>query len=63
MGLSPWDIAAGALLVKEAGGFVADMEGGDLYLESGDVVAANPRCFKLMVAKLRQAQESAEPPG
>ena len=62
MGLSPWDIAAGALIVKEAGGFVADMEGGDRYLESGDLVAANPRCCKLILAKLRQAQESAAAP-
>ena len=54
MGLAPWDIAAGALLVKEAGGFVSDLEGGERYFDSGDIVAANPRCFKLMVARLRQ---------
>lgn len=59
MGLAPWDIAAGALIVKEAGGFVADLEGGDRYLESGDVVAANPRCCKLILAKARQVRESA----
>ena len=56
MGLAPWDIAAGVLIVKEAGGFVGDLEGGEHYFDSGDIVAANPKCFKLMVAKLRQAR-------
>ena len=40
--LSPWDIAAGAVLVTEAGGRVTDMDGGRTFLENGDVVAANP---------------------
>ena len=54
MGLAPWDIAAGSLLVKEAGGFVSDLEGGERHFESGDIVVANPRCYKLMVACLRR---------
>lgn len=53
IGLSPWDVAAGALLVREAGGFVGDLEGGDTWLESGDIVAANPKCFKAIVAQTR----------
>jgi len=53
MGLQTWDIAAGSLLVKEAGGFVSDLQGGDGYLDSGDVVAGNPKCFKAMVAGIR----------
>ena len=53
MGLSPWDVAAGGLLVREAGGFVGDLTGGDNWLESGDILAANPRCFKAMVARIR----------
>lgn len=40
-GLCPWDIAAGALLVQEAGGAVIDMTGQDQYLSSGDVIAGN----------------------
>ena len=40
--LSPWDIAAGALLVLEAGGVVSDMDGGDAYLATGDVVCGTP---------------------
>lgn len=42
MGLRIWDIAAGILLVKEAGGFVCDLNGGEEYLKTGDVLAANP---------------------
>ncbi|MBA1145320.1 inositol monophosphatase family protein [Mesorhizobium neociceri] len=40
-GLSAWDIAAGLLLVREAGGFVSDMDGGQDMLEAGSVVAGN----------------------
>ncbi len=40
-GLNPWDIAAGILLVREAGGFVTDTSGGTTMLESGDIVAGN----------------------
>jgi myo-inositol-1(or 4)-monophosphatase len=36
--LSPWDIAAGAIMVEEAGGVISDMHGGDAYLETGDVL-------------------------
>jgi myo-inositol-1(or 4)-monophosphatase len=43
MKLKPWDVAAGLLLVKEAGGYVTDFDGRDKSLESGDVVAANDR--------------------
>ena len=39
--LKPWDIAAGILLVREAGGFVTETGGGDRMLESGNVLAAN----------------------
>lgn len=54
IGLSPWDVAAGAILVREAGGFVGDLQGGDTWFETGDIVAANPRCFKAMVAETRR---------
>jgi myo-inositol-1(or 4)-monophosphatase len=42
LGLSAWDIAAGALLIEEAGGVITDVRGGDRYLESGNVVAGSP---------------------
>jgi myo-inositol-1(or 4)-monophosphatase len=40
--LSPWDIAAGALLIREAGGAVTDFDGGERFLERGNVVAGTP---------------------
>ena len=43
--LSPWDIAAGTLLITEAGGLVGDLEGGQDYLKSGHVVAGSPKIF------------------
>jgi myo-inositol-1(or 4)-monophosphatase len=51
--LSPWDIAAGTLLVREAGGFVGDLAGGDNFFDTGNIVAANPKCFKAMVQTIR----------
>ncbi len=45
-GLSPWDLAAGIIIVREAGGFVSDLAGGDAMLESGDVIAANDRLHR-----------------
>lgn len=48
-GLKPWDLAAGALLVTEAGGMVGNLLGNDGYLESGNIVAANPKVFAQLV--------------
>ena len=45
IGLSAWDMAAGALLIREAGGLVGDLEGNDKYLENGQIVAANSKIF------------------
>jgi len=45
LGLSKWDIAAGALLITEAGGLIGDLQGNDRYLDSGNVVAGNPKVF------------------
>jgi len=46
--LKPWDIAAGALLVQEAGGLSTDFTGGDNYLKSGNILAANTKLYKEM---------------
>jgi len=46
IGLSPWDMAAGVLLIQEAGGLVSDFRGDNAYLESGNLVAAPPKVFK-----------------
>ncbi|MGH8667393.1 MAG: inositol monophosphatase family protein [Burkholderiales bacterium] len=48
-GLAPWDIAAGALLVIEAGGLVGDLEGNDGYMDSGNLIAGTPKVFAQMV--------------
>jgi myo-inositol-1(or 4)-monophosphatase len=52
MGLSPWDMAAGALLVREAGGLVGDFAGEEGWLESGRVVAANAKLFATLLAAI-----------
>jgi len=52
MGLNPWDVAAGSLLITEAGGLVGDLEGENQYLFGGEVIAANPRVFAQMVKLL-----------
>src|SRR5574340_12133 len=52
LGLSPWDIAAGSLLVTEAGGLIGDLEGNENYMESGNVVAGNPKVFVEMLKLL-----------
>jgi len=48
-GLKPWDIAAGCLLITEAGGLVSDLQGNDSYLRSGHLCAGNPRVFAQML--------------
>ena len=49
IGLAPWNIAAGALLMQEAGGIVAEPNGGENYLRSGEVIAANPAVLRMML--------------
>ena len=46
MHLKAWDIAAGALLVREAGGMVSDFQGGENFLNNGHIVACTPKLFK-----------------
>jgi len=48
-GLSPWDRAAGALLVLEAGGLVGDLEGNDTYMDTGNICAGSPKVFAQLV--------------
>ncbi len=53
-GLSSWDMAAGALLITEAGGIIGDFSGEQSYLEKGDVIAGNPRIFFQLITLLKQ---------
>ncbi len=52
-GLKVWDIAAGSLLVTEAGGIVGEFSGESDYLHKGDIIAAGPKVFANMVALLK----------
>lgn len=58
--LKPWDIAAGALLVKEAGGLVGDWQGEENYLDSGNIIAGNPKIFSALTQLV--ARHSRENP-
>jgi myo-inositol-1(or 4)-monophosphatase len=51
--LSPWDIAAGMLMVREAGGFASDRDGGSASFEKGSVVAGNEQVHKALLATLK----------
>jgi myo-inositol-1(or 4)-monophosphatase len=53
-GLAPWDMAAGSLLVSEAGGLVADTRGEQDYLHNGDMLAANPKIFAQLLQVISQ---------
>jgi myo-inositol-1(or 4)-monophosphatase len=56
--LSPWDIAAGLLLVREAGGFATDLDGGDAMLVEGGVVAGNEAVHRELLTILTGAAKS-----
>ncbi|MBI3774247.1 MAG: inositol-1-monophosphatase [Gammaproteobacteria bacterium] len=51
-GLSPWDVAAGVLLIQEAGGLVGDLSGGNEYMDTGNIVAGSPKVFKSLLQTL-----------
>jgi myo-inositol-1(or 4)-monophosphatase len=53
MGLSAWDMAAGALMITEAGGLVGDLRGEDGYLESGEIATATPKIYAALLEALR----------
>jgi len=49
LGLKPWDVAAGSLLITEAGGLVGNLSGDSDFLEQQECLAANPRIYSQMV--------------
>ena len=53
LGLSIWDMAAGVLLIQEAGGLSSDFVGGHDYLQSGNLVAGNPKVFAEILKTIR----------
>src|SRR6516162_9955531 len=57
--LSPWDLAAGILLVREAGGFVSDLDGGDAILSKGQIAAGNETMHRELIRLMREAEKQA----
>ncbi|OGO94496.1 MAG: inositol monophosphatase [Coxiella sp. RIFCSPHIGHO2_12_FULL_44_14] len=55
--LHEWDMAAGVLLIKEAGGFVGDFAGGDDYLASGNIIVGNTAIYPLLSSLVRKSWE------
>jgi myo-inositol-1(or 4)-monophosphatase len=60
-GLSPWDIAAGIVLVREAGGYVSDMTGGHDMMVSGNLLAANDHLHLPLAALVKEAMRANRP--
>jgi myo-inositol-1(or 4)-monophosphatase len=55
--LSPWDLAAGTLLVREAGGFVSDLDGGEAILTKGQIAAGNDTMHRELLRLLKEARK------
>lgn len=53
IGLSPWDVAAGSLLIREAGGIITDFAGGGTYIDTGNVVAGIPRVHSAIIGDVK----------
>jgi myo-inositol-1(or 4)-monophosphatase len=60
--LSPWDLAAGSILVREAGGFVSDLDGEDAIFEKGQIVAGNDTMHRELLRLLQEAQKQTVAP-
>ncbi len=57
--LSPWDMAAGMILVREAGGFVTDLDGGDNIMTKSQIAAGNDTMHHELIRLLREAGKEA----
>jgi myo-inositol-1(or 4)-monophosphatase len=53
LGLAPWDMAAGVLLIQEAGGLVGDLKGEQTFMASGDICCSTPKIFPALLEALR----------
>lgn len=62
LGLSPWDVAAGSIIVREAGGFVTDYAGRDRAVQTGEVLAANDHLHPTLCKLISEARRSAARP-
>ena len=62
-GLQPWDLAAGLIIVREAGGFATDLSGGPRVIETGNVLAANPRTHHQILRLLKPRRQNPQRTG
>jgi myo-inositol-1(or 4)-monophosphatase len=60
-GLSPWDMAAGSLLILEAGGLVSDFGGSEEYLFAGNIVCGAPKIHEQLLALVQEVHRRSEP--
>lgn len=58
-GLAPWDMAAGALLILEAGGLVSDLAGESNYLQTGNIVGGTPKVFSQLLQTIQPHRTAA----
>jgi myo-inositol-1(or 4)-monophosphatase len=58
-GLSPWDMAAGALLIQEAGGLVSDLAGESSYMATGNIIAGTPKVFNQLLQTIQPLRTPA----
>ena len=59
LGLKPWDMAAGTLLVQEAGGLVSDLAGDSAFLATGNIVAGTPKIFGQLLPIIQRHKPAA----
>jgi myo-inositol-1(or 4)-monophosphatase len=57
--LSPWDVAAGMLIVREAGGFVTDLDGGEAMLSKGHILAGNDVVHQELLKLLKAVSKAS----
>jgi myo-inositol-1(or 4)-monophosphatase len=62
LGLSAWDMAAGSLLIFEAGGLVSDLDGEANYLDTGHVVSGTPKVFVQLLQVVQAARDKRVAP-
>jgi myo-inositol-1(or 4)-monophosphatase len=60
-GLAPWDIAAGILVIREAGGYITDLSGGHRMMETGDVLAANDHLHLPLAQLIKKSLSQSAP--
>ena len=54
LGLGPWDIAAGSIIIKEAGGVITDFGGGGDFLTTGNIVAGPPALHEDLLKEVKK---------